>query len=93
MLQLSEMAVLTKQPKTCLLHFQKKRNFLASCNNQHSRSLHLSWRKMSFHLLTNLKSRPMLEAYDVYFGQFMALMEKSRQERLIQGLKAEEANI
>ena len=28
-------------------------------------------------------SRPMLEAYDVYFGQFMALMEKSRQEKII----------
>ena len=42
---------------------------------------------MSFHLLTNLKSRPMLEAYDVYFGQFMALMEKSRQEKINSRIK------
>ena len=39
-------------------------------------------------MLTNLKSRPMLEAYDVYFGQFMALMEKSRQEKFNSRIKS-----
>ena len=29
----------------------------------------------------------MLEAYDVYFGQFMALMEKSRQEKINSRIK------
>ena len=39
-------------------------------------------------MLTNLKSRPMLEAYDVYFGQFMALMEKSRQDKFNSRIKS-----